>query len=128
MGSDTAPGGINDMTAAYTLEHGNRTRNTDKESGKKPHQIFQTKITSINSRDITKWIRNMDMEFTTGQMVVYTKAIGLMENSMDKENTFYKMVKSKLESGLMVRGQNGFMKTMIPLLGAMIKVLEILHL
>lgn len=44
-------------------------------------------------KGITKWIRNMDLEFTNGQMGGDMKVIGLMENNMDKENTYYLMVK-----------------------------------
>ena len=40
-----------------------------------------------------KWIRNMDMVSIIGQMVVYTKEIGLMENNMVRVNTSYKLVK-----------------------------------
>jgi len=38
-----------------------------------------------------KWIKNMDLASTNGQMAEFTKEIGLMENNMDKANIYYKI-------------------------------------
>jgi len=46
-----------------------------------------------------KWIRNTDMVSTIGLTDVYTKEIGLMENSMARGNTSYKLARLKLVNG-----------------------------
>lgn len=43
-------------------------------------------------KDITCWIRSMDMEFITGGMVTYIKDSGWMIFGMDKEN-YYSIMK-----------------------------------
>jgi len=39
----------------------------------------------------TKWTKSMDLEFTNGPTVEFTKVSGLMESSMAKVNTYSKM-------------------------------------
>ena len=56
----------------------------------------------------TKWIRNMDTEFTTGLMAVYIKAIGLMESNMARASTFSRQAKSKSVSGLTAKEPSGY--------------------
>ena len=45
----------------------------------------------VDMKDNMKWIKSMDMEFTSGQMAEYMKEAGLMENNMVKENICFKM-------------------------------------
>jgi hypothetical protein len=45
---------------------------------------------AVDMKDSMKWIRSMDMEFTSGPMEEYTKAAGLTENNMDKVNICFK--------------------------------------
>jgi len=63
------------LTAIHTQETFTLGRNTDRESGKKLHQIFKTKITSINSKGTMKWIRNMDLESSYGSLETNIRAI-----------------------------------------------------
>jgi hypothetical protein len=46
---------------------------------------------AVDMKDSMKWIKSMDMEFTSGPMEEYTKAVGLTENNMDKVNICFKM-------------------------------------
>ena len=63
------------LTAIPTQETFTLGRNTERESGRRLHQIFQTKITSINSRDTMKWIRNTDSESSYGNLETNTRVI-----------------------------------------------------
>jgi regulator of replication initiation timing len=44
-------------------------------------------------------IKNMDMEHSFGQMEENILDIGKMVNSMVEENTFYQMVRKRLDNG-----------------------------
>ena len=68
-----------DSTSGLMVIHTRETftlgRNTDRESGKKLHQIFKTKITLINLKGTMKWIRNMDLESSFGNQETNIRAI-----------------------------------------------------
>jgi len=59
------------------------------------------------TKDNMKWIKNMAMEFTNGQMVEFMKAIGIMVNNMVKENIFCKMEQLRLANGSMEKEHIG---------------------
>ena len=52
---------------------------------------FTLGLMAVDMKDSMKWIKSMDMEFTSGPMEEYTKAVGLTENNMDKVNICFKM-------------------------------------
>jgi len=45
-------------------------------------------VTAESMKDTTKWIKNMAMVYTSGQMDVVMKVTGLQENNMVKVNMF----------------------------------------
>ena len=67
----------------HTQDNGKIIICTEKES---THGLM-----GVDMKDNTKWIKNMDMEFTNGPMEEYTKEAGLMENNMVKVNICFKM-------------------------------------
>ena len=63
------------LTAIHTLETFILAKNTERENGKKLHQILRTRTISINSRDTMKWIRNTEPESSPGSLGTSTKEI-----------------------------------------------------
>jgi hypothetical protein len=56
---------------------------------------FTLGLMAEDMKEITKWIRNTDMENISGQMVVNMKATGSTESNMDKVIIFLRMELSK---------------------------------
>lgn len=55
-----------------------------------------------NTRANTSWIKSMAMVSISGPMEEGTRAIGRVENSMEKENTYYLMGSQRSAFGKMV--------------------------
>jgi len=70
-----ALGSTSGLTAIHTQETFTSGKNMERENGKKLHQIFQTKTTSINSRDTMKWIKNTDSVSSFGSLGTNTREI-----------------------------------------------------
>lgn len=63
----------------------------------------------VDTKDITKWIKNMVMAFTHGLMEDVTKVTGLMVNSMVRVNIYCQIRQLRLVYGKMGRGHSGLM-------------------
>lgn len=63
------------LTAIHIQETFTLGKNMERENGRKLHQIFQTKIISINSRDTMKWIKNMDSVSSFGSLATNMREI-----------------------------------------------------
>ena len=74
-GDPMASGSTSGLTAIHTQETFTLGKNMERENGKRLHQILQTKTASINSRDTTKWIKNMDLESSFGSLATNTRVI-----------------------------------------------------
>ena len=68
-----ALGSTSGLTAIHTPETSTLDKNMERENGKKLHQIFQTKTTSINSRDTMKWTKNTDSVSSFGSLGTNTR-------------------------------------------------------
>lgn len=64
-------------------------------------------VTAESMKVTTKWIRNTDMVYTSGQMDAVMKVTGLQENNMVKVNMFYQMAQFVWEFGTKVNVHNG---------------------